>query len=87
MSVSDRVCVGVGLLAHLALGVVPYMGSGLVAPAWGVALLGVCWVMLFALLLILARTHPRRTLLIPPAALLLWIGVVSFGGAFLGWTA
>ena len=77
--------VAVGM--HLVM-VVPYAASGLLAPGWAVAVLAVWWLVLAVVLLVLAlRRHVILALLVPVVALLTWVGAVSAGGAWLGWTA
>ena len=74
----------VALVLHLAL-LVPYAASGLVAPAYGVALLLALWAGLLVLLLRWRRSP--RALLAPLVAALLWPVLVSVGEAALGRTA
>ena len=77
--------VAVGM--HLVMAV-PYAASGLLAPGWAVALLAVWWLVLAVLLLVLAlRRQVVLALLVPVLALLSWVGVVSAGDAWWGWTA
>ncbi len=76
--------IAIGLHVVVAL---PYAFSGLLAPPAGVAVLGVIWLVLFVALW---RWRPRpawRALLIPVAAVALWLAVLAFGDALLGWTA
>jgi hypothetical protein len=81
-----RVVGWLGLAAHLALGIW-YAASGLVAPAGAVAgLLGV-WLVLLAVAIRLLRRRPALVPLVPLAAVLIWLAVVSAGDAWLGWTA
>jgi hypothetical protein len=75
-----------GLAAHLVT-VVFYAASGLLAPAWAVAILCVIWLALLAVAIWLLRTRrPRYVLLVPIAAWLIWFGVLSAGENWLGWT-
>jgi hypothetical protein len=76
----------VGLLAHLGMGVW-YAASGLVAPAWAVVGLLVIWVALLLVGLRLRTRRPWLMLLIPVAAVAIWVAVISAGDAFLDWTA
>lgn len=71
---------------HLAIGVVPYLGSGLVAPPAGVAVLWAIW-LAGAVMLWRLRPRARLAIWVPVAALFTWIVVVSFGDFVLGWTA
>jgi hypothetical protein len=75
-----------GLAAHLVLAVF-YAASGLVAPAWAVAGLLLLWLALLAVAVRLLRRRPALVPVVPLAAVLLWLAVVSAGGAWLGWTA
>jgi hypothetical protein len=84
----DNVAVGVGFMLHLAIGFVPFAVTGLVAPLWGVLVLGVFWVAMLAVAVVLTRR--RRAILVPlvpVASLAGWFGFVSLGSAVFGWTA
>ena len=74
-----------GTLLHVVVGVFVF-SSGLVAPAWAVALLVVVW-FVGAALLWQWRRRPGRALLVPVATAAVWFAVISAGGAWLGWTA
>ncbi len=76
----------VGLVAHLAA-VVWYAASGLVAPAWAVAVLLVIWAVLLAVGLRLRHTRPWLMLLVPVLDAVIWFAAISAGERFLGWTA
>src|SRR5665811_1515799 len=67
---------------------VPFtVSSGLLAPAWAIAVLIALWVAFAFLLARMARRRPLLTPLIPVAnAALLWLAI-SAGGSLLGWTA
>jgi hypothetical protein len=85
---STRRWIGVaGLVLHLAVGVVPYAGSGLVAPPGGVALLWAVWAALLAAAVVLLTRRPALVPLVPVVAVTVWVGVVGLGDALLGWTA
>jgi len=74
-------------MAGMACAFFLYAASGLVAPAWGVAVLLAIW---FALLVLAIRwwtPHPLRLLALPVVALVVWFALVTAGGAWLGWTA
>jgi hypothetical protein len=61
--------------------------SGLVAPPWGVVVLGLVWLATAA---VSVRTWRRRMfmpLLMATAVAVAWVALVSFGGAVLGWNA
>ena len=76
-----------GLALHTAVGVVPYAGSGLVAPTWAVIVLWAVWAALLVVALVLIRRRPRLVPLIPAAAVAAWALIVSLGDLLLGWTA
>lgn len=64
-----------------------YATSGLVAPGWGVALLLLVWFALFVVAVRWWTPHPRRVVLVPLVALVVWFAALTAGGAWLGWTA
>jgi hypothetical protein len=82
-----RVAGWLGVALHLVVGVVPYAVSGLVAPAWVYPVLYLLWAALLVVAVRLARRGSGRALLVPVAAVVLWLAVISFGEAVLGWTA
>lgn len=82
-----RVAAWLGLVLHVVVGVVPYAGSGLLAPPWGVALLWGSWALLLAAWLLLRRRRPWLAAAVPVLALAWWAAVVTFGDLALGWTA
>jgi hypothetical protein len=71
---------------HLPVGLL-YLVSGLVVPEYGIAVLLAIWTLLLVVLLRLPTSRPAYALLVPATAFALWVGVLAFGGAFLGWTA
>ncbi|MER7459838.1 hypothetical protein [Micromonospora sp. NPDC126480] len=75
-----------GLAAHLVLAFF-YVVSGLVVPAWALAGLLVIWLALLAVAIRLLRQRPAFVPLVPLAAVLIWLAVVSAGDAWLDWTA
>lgn len=75
----------VAAVAHLVVGFY-YLASGLMAPLWAVVLLFVVWALLAWVGVRLVRRRSCLVLLVPVAAALVWSGVMSFGGAVLGWT-
>lgn len=75
-----------GLVAHLALGFW-YAASGLVAPAWAVAGLLLVWIVLLVVAIRLLRQRPALVPLVPLAAVLVWVTVVTAGEVWLDWTA
>ena len=81
-----RVVGWLGLLAQLAT-LLWYAASGLLAPAWAVAVLLVIWAALTVVAILLLRRRPVLVPLVPIAAALIWFDAISAGDAFLGWTA
>ncbi|MCW3816068.1 hypothetical protein ONA91_16625 [Micromonospora sp. DR5-3] len=81
-----RVVGWLGLAVHLAVGFW-YAVSGLVVPGWALAGLLVVWTVLLAVGVRLLRRRPALVPLAPLSAVLIWLAVVSAGGAWLGWTA
>ena len=63
------------------------LASGLVAPAWAVALLTVVWLVLFVIGTRWFMHHPWRVAALPVVMVLVWVATVSAGAAFLDWTA
>ena len=75
-----------GLAALLATGFF-YASSGLLAPAWAVAVLLVLWLLLLIVAIQFLRIRrPLYVLPIPVAAWLIWFGALSAGEKWLGWT-
>jgi hypothetical protein len=64
-----------------------YAASGLVAPYWAVGVLLVLWLVMFVVTCRWFMPYPKRTLVMPVVAFVVWIGAISAGGAFLDWTA
>lgn len=77
--------IAVGL--HLAIGVAPYLLTGLVAPPAGVYGLAVVWLLFFGAVWRWQPRQPWLLLVVPVAAFAVWVAVVSAGDAWLGWTA
>jgi hypothetical protein len=74
-------------LAALLVTLIFYASSGLLAPAWAVAMLLAIWLVLLVLAIQLLRARrPLLVLPIPVAAWLIWFGVLSAGENWLGWT-
>jgi hypothetical protein len=78
-----------GALALVAMLVLApfFVASGLVAPGWAVVVLVVVWVALFVLGCIWIRRKPLWVIPLPFVAAAIWLGGMSAGGAWLGWTA
>jgi hypothetical protein len=77
---------GLALVAMLALAPF-FVASGLMAPGWAVVVFGVIWLSLFALGCLWIRRKPLWVIPLPFAAAAIWLGGMSAGGAWLGWTA
>ncbi|KUG61467.1 hypothetical protein AVL61_00635 [Kocuria rosea subsp. polaris] len=75
----------VAALAQLVAGYF-YMASGLMAPLWAIALLGVWWVLLTYVGVRLVQRRSYLVLLVPVVAGVTWFAVMTFGEAVLGWT-
>lgn len=87
MSGRERAAVWLGLTAHVLVGALLYMPSGLLAPLWAVGLLWFWWTLL--LFTALRLRHERRLLVagIPFIAAGTWFLVMTLGDLLLGWTA
>lgn len=81
-----RVVGWLGLAGH-AFMLFWYAVSGLVAPAWAIVLLFAIWAGLLGVAIRLLRRRPVLVPLVPVAAALIWVGTISAGEAWLGWTA
>ena len=64
-----------------------YIASALFAPWWGVVLLVAIWLVMFVLATRWFLRRPYAVLLLPVAGVVLWVGIVSAGEAWFGWTA
>lgn len=85
-TVLAKVVGALGILAQLVL--FPfYLSSGLVTPLWGLIVLIMIWTALLVVAIRLWRTRPFLVPLVPVVAVAVWLGVVSAGEAWLGWTA
>lgn len=81
------VAVAVAVVGQLIV-LVPFtVGSGLLAPLWAVVALYAIWAVAAVGLVLLARTRPFTTLLVPIANINLWWLLMTIGERFLGWTA
>jgi hypothetical protein len=63
------------------------LASGLVAPAWAVALLTVVWLVLFVLGVRWFMRHPWRVAALPLVMAVVWFAGVTAGAVFLDWNA
>lgn len=63
------------------------LASGLVAPAWAVALLTLVWLVLFVLGVRWFMRHPWRVAALPVVMAVVWFGGVTAGAVFLDWNA
>ena len=73
-----------GALMHLIVGAF-VASSGLVAPAWAVALLVAVWAGLAVLLWHWHRRRPLAALLLPFVAAAVWWATITLGENLLGW--
>jgi hypothetical protein len=64
-----------------------YAVSGLLAPWYGVAVLMLVWVVLFVVACRWWTPHPKRMLLLPLVAVVVWFAVLTAGEALFDWTA
>jgi hypothetical protein len=64
-----------------------YAASGLLAPWYGVVFLMLVWVVLFVVATRWWTPYPKRTLLLPVLALVVWFAVLFLGEALFDWTA
>ena len=63
-----------------------FFASGLMAPGWAVALFIVIWLALFVVGCLWIRRKPLWVIPLPFVAAAVWLGGMSAGGAWLGWT-
>ena len=71
-----------GMLGALVL----YVSSGLLAPLWSIVGLLVLWLVLSIVAVRLHRRHSAWSLLVPVAAVVVWVAVLTAGERLLGWT-
>jgi hypothetical protein len=84
-TVAKYVVAGLALAAMLALAPF-FLASGLMAPAWAVGFFIGLWLALFVLGCFWIRRKPLWVLPLPFLAAGIWLGGMSAGGAWLGWT-
>ena len=77
----------VAVAAYLLIGVVPYAGSGLVAPLPGVIVLWALWLAGWWLVIRWLRTNPKWAWSVSLIAVLVWVGVVQLGAWLFDWSA
>ena len=65
----------------------PFAFIGLVAPGWMVPVMLVAWALMLAIAIRNFDRRPMLVLVMPVIALAFWVGVVSAGSAWFGWTA
>ena len=85
-STGMRILGWLGLALMLVVGF-QYLGTGLVAPPWVYAIIIPLWLVLFWIALRNLRRRPLVSFLMPFAAVLAWVAIVTLGDVFLGWTA
>lgn len=76
----------IGAALHLVIGFF-VAASGLVAPAWGVAVLVVAWLAGAVVAVMRWRRSMFLPLLVACGTAAFWIGFLTFGDVVLGWTA
>lgn len=76
----------IGLALHLTLGFLVIV-SGLVAPLWAVWAMGAAWLGAAIYGAVTWRGSIKKALLIPIGSWSVYVGVLLFGDAVLGWTA
>ena len=84
---SQKVLGIVGLVGYLAVGVFPYLSSGLVVPAPWLVLLWALWLAGLFLAWRAFQSRPAMVLLFPVAAVAFWFLYITAGEQLLGWTA
>ena len=84
---SQKVLGIIGLIAYLAVGVFPYLSSGLVVPFPWLLLLWGLWLVGLFLAWRTLQSRPVMVLLFPVAAVALWFLYITAGEQLLGWTA
>ena len=81
-----KLLLALAVVAYVPLGV-PALVSGLVAPAYGVAIIVGGWAVGLGVLIGLVRRRSLLALLMPPAAIAYWALVLTLGERLLGWQA
>lgn len=84
-TVARYVVGGLALAATVALAPF-FVASGLMAPGWAVVLFVGIWLALLVLACVWIRRKPLWVVPVPFVAAAVWVGGMSAGGAWLGWT-
>ncbi len=73
-------------MAGMAAAFFLYGASGLVAPVWALTVLLFVWLVLFVTACRWWTPHPKRVLVLPVVALVVWFAVLTAGAVWLDWT-
>ncbi|MEX0869063.1 MAG: hypothetical protein WD011_05265 [Nitriliruptoraceae bacterium] len=77
----------IALVLQFGIGVFPLSASGLVAPAWALAVIAAFWAAGLVTIWRVGRSRPVATLAVPVGTLAVWFGFLTLGERFLGWVA
>ena len=77
---------GVAALVALVALAPFFFASGLTAPGWAVVVFVAGWLALLVAACLWVRRHPARVIPLPVVAAAFWLGGMSAGEAWLGWT-
>jgi hypothetical protein len=77
----------IGFAINLFVGVVFFAAAGLVAPLYGIIILGIGWFVMLWIAIRMWNTNPRLIVLLPLASFFYWFVIVTLGEKFLGWQA
>jgi len=83
----SRVAGWVGIAAQVFVGAYLTFLSGLVAPAWGVVVIGAVMVAILVLGPMVAGRHRWALLILPGLSILAWALILTIGETVFGWTA
>ena len=64
-----------------------FLAAGLMAPGWAVGIFITVWLVLFVVGCYWFKRKPLWVVPLPFIAAAIWLGGMSAGGAWLGWTA
>ncbi|HYI44439.1 MAG TPA: hypothetical protein VE174_03120 [Actinomycetota bacterium] len=87
---SDRlghIVASIGFVINLVVGVIFFAAAGLVAPLYGIVILGIGWFVLLWIAIRMWNRNPRLIILLPLASFFYWVVVVTIGERLLGWRA